>query len=468
MTYLELLLFLWMTVASLGYVPSYVRFYLYTGHRSWRNDVVTHTNTVSVGFLRNRGNADWFLRTCRAPPCVASKRRFAVIRDDNLNITVRTPEEIARLPRIFVGQAQLKPVVVSNLKDLAKAKISKSNAALQVAPLIQNALVGLSYDQAHYVKTVLRLFKKYTTDSAKPPPQIKVFAYGEEWVADLLVLELESDKAKRRGSPEKLVALCRQHLRSLMQEHRRNPSIQCWLSVAPPKNNDRMRWLIEKTTEMDCTGYILLDTEYSEGFEEYQEKKFPKMQAHCVEAAEQCERLNLPHFVSVVRKANPNTSPTPKELQDELATFPSITKLDEFLHVFSEQPDSGVALLVCRERSNTMSVWSALEQIYARNQKLKEDIKNADGATTTAKAITKTEAVVFLIGPEGGWSPNERRLLNVLERDFPDLVFNISLGRSILRTETAALTAMAAFAVHRDFVSIGDTEKRMDNLENIN
>jgi RsmE family RNA methyltransferase len=466
MATLEVLLILVMACAPLGCIQGYLRFYSYSGHRSWRSVVVTHTKTISSSFFTTGATSSSFHRNYHDPHRDAFKRSFSVIRDDNLDITVRTPEEIARLPRIFVGQVQLKPVPVSNLRDLAKAKTSKTKA-LQVPPLSQNTLVELSPDQAHYVKTVLRLFKKYTTDRTKARPQIKVFADGEEWVADLISLdpfELESEKAKRRGPPpEKLVALCRQHLRSWTKEHRRNPSMHCWLSVAPPKNKDRLRWLIEKTTEMDCTGYILMDTEYSEGSEEYQVKKFPKMQAYCVEAAEQCERLNLPPFVSVIRETEPNTNPTPEELLQELTNVPNVTKFNEFLHVFSEQPNSGVVLLVCRERSNTMSVWSALEMIYARNRKEDDESKNSDDETTTAK----TKAVVFLIGPEGGWSPNEQRLLNVLERDFPDLVYNISLGRTILRTETAALTAMAAFAVHRDFVHIGDGEKQVDTRENI-
>ena len=457
-----------MRIASLGFVQGYVKYSSYTGHFLPRSAFVAHRKSVLVPGCSPYHFSSCVHHTRRVIPHSIFIRRFAAVRDDNVNITVRTPEEVARLPRIFVGQVQLKPVPVSNLTDLARAKTSKTKR-LVLPPLMQNSLVDLSPDQAHYVKTVLRLFKKYTTDSSKPPPQIKVFADGEEWVADLLAMdpcELEDEKTKRRGPPpEKLVALCRQHLRSLSKERRRNPTIHCWLCVAPPKNKDRLRWMIEKTTEMDCTGYILMDTDFSEDSQEYQEKKFPKMQAYCVEAAEQCERVNLPHFVSVIRETNPNTDPTNEELLQELTNVPNITKFSEFLQVFSEQPGSGVALLVCRERSNTVSVWSALEKIYASNNKEDNEITNSDDGTTTTDTFVKTKAVVFLIGPEGGWSPKEQRLLNVLERDFPDHVFNVSLGRTILRTETAALTAMAAFALHQDYIRICDTKQSQGKLD---
>jgi RsmE family RNA methyltransferase len=425
-----------------------MRFLPYTGHivPSWRHrcryatTLSTQTAWLGSGREQQHGSRS-----------KTSIRRFAAIIDENLIETVRPPEEVAKLPRIYIGQVQLKPVPVSSMSDLAKATTSKTKR-LQIPPLIRNSLVHLSEDQAHYIMTVLRLFKKYTADSTRPSPQIRVFADGEEWLADLLLLEQVEigENSKRRGPPPaKPVALCRHHLGSLTKQRARDPPIHCWLCVAPPKNKDRTRWMIEKTTEMDCTGYVLLDTEYSEGSDEYQLKKFPKMQAYCIEAAEQCERLDLPHFITVIRETNPNPNTSNEELRQELLDVPNITKLTEFLQVWSEQAKSGVVLLVCRERSNTMSVWSALQKIYTDKDK-ENDLATSD--TTSTKAGSKTKAVAFLIGPEGGWSPTEQRLLNVLERDFPDSIFNVSLGRTILRTETAAITAMAAFALHRDFV----------------
>jgi RsmE family RNA methyltransferase len=262
---------------------------------------------------------------------------------------------------------------------------------------------------------------------------------------------IEIQRRTNANPPDQPVVICRKQLGSLARQHKQQPPMHCWLCIAPPKNKDRVRWMIEKTTELDCTGYILIDTEYSEETtDDYQKKKFPKMQAYCIEAAEQCERLNLPHFVTVVRELNPNKNATNEELKKELLDVPNVTKLDDLLQVWSEQTKNGVTFLICRERYNTISVWEALEKIYSDNDKINEN----DIVTTLSPNIYKTKAVVFLIGPEGGWSPTEQRLFNVLERDFPDHIYNVALSRTILRTETAAMTAMSTFAIHRNHIFI--------------
>lgn len=60
------------------------------------------------------------------------------------------------------------------------------------------------------------------------------------------------------------------------------------------------------------------------------------------------------------------------------------------------------------------------------------------GATTRVRDLPALRAATLLIGPEGGLSPQEREA--ALQSGFQDL----SLGPRILRTETAALAALAA------------------------
>ena len=329
--------------------------------------------------------------------------------------------EISKLPRLYVGKVPLQPVTVSDISELASANTSIT----WIPPLQNNSIVPLSDDQAHYVRTVLRMFRK----SASKSPQIRVFANGEEWLADL--------------TPDPPAVFCRKPVGSLVQRYEQQPPpIQCWLGIAPPKNKDRVRWMIEKTTELDCTGYILMDTEYSEDTtDDYQKKKFPKLQAYCVEAAEQCERLNLPHFVSIV------ASETELLHRD----IPSITKLNDLLQAWSEQINNGVTLLVCRERSNTKSVWDVLDKVYERNENTVEDA---------------TKAVVFLIGPEGGWSGREQAAFDALEHKFPHCIYNVALSRTILRTETAVMTAMSAFAIHQNRRRISVNNNNNNNRTN--
>ena len=445
---------LWMQFTSVSYVQCWGRCVRYKSIQQFRK-------RVCDGVISAKS-------TCHNSACCKSISKFSTSTsrlgtrsapDDNVNENVLTESEISKLPRLYVGQVQLKPVPVSNITDLANAITSKTRR-LEFSPLAKSSMISLSDDQAHYVLTVLRMFRKTFTsiDKTKPnSPQIRVFANGEEWLADLFMMEqnvFSSKQIQRRTNanpPDQPVVICRKQLGSLAKQYNKQPLMHCWLCIAPPKNKDRVRWMIEKTTELDCTGYIFIDTEYSEETsDDYQKKKFPKMQAYCIEAAEQCERLNLPHFVTVIREVNPNVNATNEQLKKELLNVPNVTKLNDLLQVWSEQTKNGVTFLICRERYNTISVWDALEKIYADNQMINEN----DIVTTLSPNKYKTKAVVFLIGPEGGWSPTEQRLFNVLERDFPDHIYNVALSRTILRTETAAMTAMSTFAIHRNHILI--------------
>ena len=53
-------------------------------------------------------------------------------------------------------------------------------------------------------------------------------------------------------------------------------------------------------------------------------------------------------------------------------------------------------------------------------------------------SLPPPRSVVFMVGPEGGWTEEEERLAQ--EAGFQA----VSLGRRVLRTETAALAAIAA------------------------
>jgi RsmE family RNA methyltransferase len=134
------------------------------------------------------------------------------------------------------------------------------------------------------------------------------------------------------------------------------------------------------------------------------------------------------------------------------------TKLDGFLtgwskHQQNQQGGNQNYLLICRERSSTLAIWQALETVHSSNK------ENNDKSQGVAETTASEAAVLFLIGPEGGWSPAEEALLDDLEARFPDFVFNISLGPTVLRAETAAMTAMAAFALSKDFHRISNSSQ---------
>ena len=57
--------------------------------------------------------------------------------------------------------------------------------------------------------------------------------------------------------------------------------------------------------------------------------------------------------------------------------------------------------------------------------------------------LSPTHEVRILIGPEGGWSQNERTLLEKISSDSEKAALPLSLGPLILRAETAALVTMS-------------------------
>jgi len=248
--------------------------------------------------------------------------------------------------------------------------------------------IPLSEEQSHYLTTVLRLGKK-----SKAVPYVRLFdESGEEWLAKLLLPQ------SKRPKNELLSAMCVEQLRT-------QPSVssrQCWLIVAPTKKKDRLRWLVEKCTELNVTGFVLLDTDLSET----PSLSMEKIQAYAIEAAEQSERSTVPNFVVL------------NERQDD-----DSTSLDVFLDAWGVDTNQ-ISLAICRERSN-----EAVPMMSYLTSKQDQSI------------------VGFVVGPEGGWSPRERDLFDSIICQKSSLMQSVSLGSTILRSETACMIAVGAFSL---------------------
>ena len=133
--------------------------------------------------------------------------------------------------------------------------------------------------------------------------------------------------------------------------------------------------LVEKAVELGATHLHPVLTQNTEVRAINEER----IRAQIIEAAEQCERMNLPELLS----------------------------LQPVLNILSTRP-----LLACLERMDAKS--------------LKE-------------SIPKNESVAFLIGPEGGFTEDEKKKLCDMEN-----VTAVSLGPRVLRSETAAIVALCA------------------------
>ena len=178
-------------------------------------------------------------------------------------------------------------------------------------------------------------------------------------------------------------------LRTVRHLREREPVPDLWLLFAPIKRG-RINWIAEKATELGVARLVPVITQRTIVDRTNHDRLF----AHMVEAAEQCERTALPALAE------------PQKLQALLRDWP-----EERTLVFADE-NGGVPLL--------------------------------EAATPGPAAI--------LIGPEGGFTEEERAAIRALPQAKP-----VSLGPRILRADTAAAAAVALW-----MAAAGDWSKGPD------
>lgn len=219
------------------------------------------------------------------------------------------------------------------------------------APLGDAQSVALDRDQANYLFNVMRL---------GVGALVAIFNGRDgEWQAEVV------EAGKRRG----ILACVRQ---SKPQQF--PPDV--WMMFAPIKKA-RTDFIVEKATEMGAARILPVQTQYTNADRIRQDR----LQAHALEAAEQCGGSFVPEVADIAKLG---------------------TVLDS---------------------------WPADRQIMFCDETLigaKEALRGAD-----------TGKWAILIGPEGGFSPEEQQLLRALP-----FVTPVSLGPRILRADTAAVAAL--------------------------
>ena len=138
--------------------------------------------------------------------------------------------------------------------------------------------------------------------------------------------------------------------------------------------------MLKMATELGVTDFICYKAQYSQV-----KFNFNKVEKNIIEAVEQCERLDFPNICQKQKT------------------------IDE---IFKDFIAKDVVVILCEERS---------ENSIKLNM---DDLKN--------------KKIYVIIGPEGGFSPEEIRKLKGY-----DFVKTISLNKNILRTETAVANALS-------------------------
>lgn len=149
------------------------------------------------------------------------------------------------------------------------------------------------------------------------------------------------------------------------------------IAIAPTKNMERMEWLVEKCTEFGIDAFSFILTEHSER----KNLAVVKLEKTAFAAIKQSGQPFLPHM-------------------EELISFNHFIEKD-----FS---DYTYKLIACLD---------------------------ADPKPTISKLVEANKSCLVLIGPEGDFTTQE--VTRAMEKGFT----KISLGNSILRTETAAIAS---------------------------
>ncbi len=222
--------------------------------------------------------------------------------------------------------------------------VTQSLAAGQTIPLNQN--------QAHYLFGVMRL---------KAGARVLLFnSVDGEYLAEV------TEAGKRKGT-----LTCLEQTRPLQMP----PDL--WLLFAPIKKA-RTDFIVEKAAEMGAARIMPVQTRFTNSDRIRQDR----LQAHALEAAEQCGGTYVPEVTNIVK------------LNAVLAEWPQDRQL-----IFCDE------ILI--------------------------------GAKETLQAESDVKKWAILIGPEGGFSEEERAQLSSLP-----FVTKISLGPRILRADTAAVAAL--------------------------
>lgn len=213
--------------------------------------------------------------------------------------------------------------------------------------------VMLADDQAHYLRHVLRL---------QAGQAVALFNGRDgEWRA---VIGEAGKKGVRLDVETRLRA-------------QPGSATDVWLCFAPIKQG-RIEMIVEKATELGARRLLPVITRRTQ----MQKVNIERLAAHAREAAEQCERLDVPEVAPAVT------------LEKLLQDWPAERRL-----------------FLCAERSDAPSLMVA----------------------------AKVEGpCALLVGPEGGFAPEELDRLATLSQ-----VVTISLGPRILRAETAAIAGLA-------------------------
>ena len=383
------------------------------------------------------------------------------VSDSDSVVSSDTLESTRHLPRLFVGSHE----------DDSSAN-ANTNTNTVIAPLLlqKKSLIPLNADQEHYLLDVMRItnpkrWGRFKTTSSGTSDGIsttledytgcvRIFnGIDGEWLAKVVEDSGGDPKKQRRkrggkNSSSGAVLECLEPLRLQDQgsnnapgSSRSNSSTNLRLYLGYIRDKQRRRWVFEKATELGIDSVTILETDFSNNNgnsdsnnrdNSYKKKDVrweddrEKHKLHVIEAAEQCERLTIPSVGAELWSVEAVANEVARKGGDgDENLIENVSSKDE---IETETETEQHLWLVCRERSESSPpILTVLE----------DSVSNSNDQLPTT--------IHLLVGPEGGWSPRELEVFSLIQQ-----VRFVSLGSSVLRAETAAITAVASVTMHRE------------------
>lgn len=162
--------------------------------------------------------------------------------------------------------------------------------------------------------------------------------------------------------------------------------------------NDNFDLVLQKATELGVNQIVPIITERTIK----KDLNMTRSQRILVEASEQCGRSDVPVIVP------------PRKLADVLKDLPTNKLVDKQVETF-----------VCNQNG----------------LKIKDILAKSGGSGNGDGKNKKLTDLIFIIGPEGGWSPKEIKLFDELK------IQAVSIHQNVLRAETAAIALLGQLFV---------------------
>lgn len=191
----------------------------------------------------------------------------------------------------------------------------------------------------------------------------------------------------------------------------RLPSLTLFQGV--PKH-DKMELILQKTTELGVTQIIPMHSERS--LQKPSQQRCERWQRVVVSATKQCKRAWLPELSS------------PQQFETCLAQVKRFTRSLICCESVTEQHIK----TVLRHGQGTMTCATTERYLALREKR--------EGQAPNSLDSPKPESISIFIGPEGGFAVEE------VNAAIENGCIPVTLGQNILRTETAAIAAVAAVA----------------------